>query len=475
MAGFIPANCETGVPASTGYVLIDTTIGQANTNYSDSGPLDFGRQYCYIIVACFPDGVQSIASEEFCASLNRDAPIMTNVTVDTTDVITGEMTIRWENALALDTVQSPGPYQFELYRSLAGNNNFTSIFTSSIHPFLIHPDTFFVDQDLDTENSGYTYRVELRNDNGLISTSSNAASLFLTPLPNDEQILLTWTNDVPWVNTDFEIFRGDVPAGPFVFIGNSTINSYLDTGLVNGQTYCYYVRSTGSYTEPNITSPLINLSQITCAEPIDLTPPCPPDLVLDNECEIPLNTLTWNDPNNSCSRDNAGYNVYFSPFVDTPLQLIAEINDPSDTTFVHTNGLSVAGCYAITAIDSTGNESAFSNIECGVNCPLYELPNVFTPNNDGHNDTFRPLNPFRGVDRINLQVFNRWGQLIFQTEDPAIGWNGDHQETGTQVPDGVYYYSCDVFFVGLQETTDSINLRGSVQILDNRGNSNSNN
>jgi len=153
------------------------------------------------------------------------------------------------------------------------------------------------------------------------------------------------------------------------------------------------------------------------------------------------------------------------------LQLIATIDDSNDTTFFHANGLSAAGCYAITAIDSSGNESAFSNVECGVNCPLYELPNVFTPNGDGTNDTFRPLNPFRGVERIDLQVFNRWGQLIFDTEDPAIRWNGDHRDTGEQVPDGVYFYSCDVFFLSLQGT-DMINLRGPVHILNNIGNPN---
>ena len=50
----------------------------------------------------------------------------------------------------------------------------------------------------------------------------------------------------------------------------------MDTGLVNGEEYCYYVKSTGAYSDPAIVSPLMNWSQEVCGIPVDRTPPCPP-------------------------------------------------------------------------------------------------------------------------------------------------------------------------------------------------------
>ncbi|MBL0099519.1 MAG: gliding motility-associated C-terminal domain-containing protein [Saprospiraceae bacterium] len=77
------------------------------------------------------------------------------------------------------------------------------------------------------------------------------------------------------------------------------------------------------------------------------------------------------------------------------------------------------GCYAVTSVDSLGNESILSNSVCVDNCPFYELPNTFTPNGDGFNDVFKPkVNLF--VYQIDLKVFNQWGNLVFETQDPDI-------------------------------------------------------
>ncbi|MEL6636766.1 MAG: gliding motility-associated C-terminal domain-containing protein, partial [Bacteroidota bacterium] len=89
------------------------------------------------------------------------------------------------------------------------------------------------------------------------------------------------------------------------------------------------------------------------------------------------------------------------------------------------------------------NESVFSNVVCVDNCPFYELPNAFTPNGDGSNELFKPY-PYCFVDRIEIQIFNRWGQLVFQTTDPDINWNGNNQ-SGAELAEGVYYYTCKVF------------------------------
>ncbi len=104
----------------------------------------------------------------------------------------------------------------------------------------------------------------------------------------------------------------------------------------------------------------------------------------------------------------------------------------------------MAACYAVTAVDSVGNESAYSNIICVDDCINFELPNVFTPNGDGINDLFKPF-PYNLVEKIDLKVYGRWGNLVFQTNDPDINWDARHMESGKKVPPGVYYYVCDVY------------------------------
>jgi len=65
------------------------------------------------------------------------------------------------------------------------------------------------------------------------------------------------------------------------------------------------------------------------------------------------------------------------------------------------------------------------------------VPNAFTPNNDGLNDVFRPI--FTGpATKFDFRIFNRWGQLIFQTNTPNEGWSGLFR--GTAQPKDVYVY-----------------------------------
>lgn len=73
-----------------------------------------------------------------------------------------------------------------------------------------------------------------------------------------------------------------------------------------------------------------------------------------------------------------------------------------------------------------------------VQCPI-EGTNIFTPNNDGNNDFFIPENADQyGV--VRLEVFNRWGTLVYLSENYGNDWNGTHYKTGKELADGVYYY-----------------------------------
>lgn len=470
--------CDENTATDNGYTLIATVNGLNNTSYIDNSSLVLGNDYCYVIVSYMQDGAVSCPSEEDCAHLLMDVPVITHVSVGETDLTAGIDTIRWVHPLELDTLSNfTGPYFYKIFKRDGFGNPSALVFTTPQSNQLYLTQKELIIDTLNTQDKAYSYRVDLYQFNTVsgneeyIGPTNHASSIFLSISPADQQLILTWQEDVPWTNTYYKIYR-ESPTGSnnFVFIDSTFNQTYTDTGLVNGITYCYRVVSYGSYSDPRIPSPLINYSQKACKSPIDLTPPCAPTLSIDNDCEIPLNTLVWNNPNNSCADDVMSYNIYFTPVEGEAFTLLATINSNQDTVFTHVldNG-SIAGCYYVTAIDSVqyGNESLPSNIVCGDNCPVYFLPNVFSPNGDGDNDYFVSF-PYRFVEKVDMNIYNRWGQLMFHTENPDIKWDGKNQDNQLDCPEGVYFYTCKVYTIRLTGL-EVIDLSGFIHLYRSNG------
>jgi gliding motility-associated-like protein len=66
-----------------------------------------------------------------------------------------------------------------------------------------------------------------------------------------------------------------------------------------------------------------------------------------------------------------------------------------------------------------------------------EVPNAFSPNGDGINDTFHVKDGYQSLVDFHAYIYNRWGQLLFDWTNPADGWDGTYK--GHQVKDGVYF------------------------------------
>lgn len=84
------------------------------------------------------------------------------------------------------------------------------------------------------------------------------------------------------------------------------------------------------------------------------------------------------------------------------------------------------------------------------------IPNTFTPNNDGLNDYYTPIIPY--YKSVDVKIYNRWGQLIFKTNDITQGWDG--KQNNTPVKTDVYNYLINIEFLDntTQTKTGQINL-----------------
>lgn len=472
---FIPSPCETGLPASSGYTLIATVSNTTLTYIDNNGGagLTHGTTYSYIVVALYYDGSESIASANVCSQLVQDVPIITNVHVMSTNSSTGQIWVHWVKPIGgagnLDTIANPPPYEYRLVK--IGTTG--SIATYTYSSFSSLTDTGFVSSSLNTLSAQHTYRVDFYSNGNFIGSTNTASSVFLNSAPDDNKVILTWTESVPWINTLYQIYR-EIPVGSgiFVQIGTSTTQTYTDVGLANGIEFCYKVISVGAYSDPGLPSPLLNASQIRCETPMDFTPPCQPIFNVANDCVLGATTISWSLPSSGCAYDAVQYNVYFAPTVNEPLHLIHTTTNLNDTTFTHVylyEGLyySVAGCYAVTAVDSFNNESVIVNKICVDNCPIYELPNVFTPNGDGINDLFTPLMPYRYIKDIDIKIYDRWGLLMFETTNPDINWDGRNKDTKIMSSDGTYYYVCTVNEIRV-EGIKPRSLKGFIQLINSK-------
>ncbi len=467
--GYEAPDCITGVPATTGYDFIGAVNSKDVTTYYDDengDGLKNGIKYCYMITAVYEDGSESYPTSEVCSQLRRDVPIITRVSVNNTDEFNGSDTVMWSPPLELDLTQFTGPYAYRVFRRVA-IGDFSLIHTTATEADILDLDTVFVDEDLNTRDNRHTYRIELMNNGEPLNLSTEASSPFLEGRGLDNRVVLKINKNVPWINNQYVFYRQNLNTGNFEVLDTVAEPTYTDTGLKNLQERCYKVLTIGEYTIDKILTPLYNFSQEVCVMPVDSQPPCPPPApVVDSECELFQNEITWQNPSNLCDTvdDVVAYNLYFKPFKNEgEFEIIEQFDNGEDTTVFYSNMKSVAGCYAVTAIDSFNNESFLSESSCVDNCPEYELPNVITPGGDGYNDFFKPF-PYRYVDRIDLKMFNRWGKLVFESEDPDIMWDGRLMGEGDFVPAGTYFYTCEVYEISLEGIIPRT-LKGNLTIM----------
>ena len=509
---YTPAVCTVGLPASLGYVEVGRVPVNATT-FTDRN-LIRNIDYSYRTVVLFTNGgnsTSSVTSDQTCANLPFQGPVITNVTVDKTNATTGEITVRWTSPVSLYKVKYKGPYQYRLFRATgqSGATGFTQV-SPNINTDLSSGklDTLFTDKVLNTLDNSYRYRLVFyyTNTSGLspLDTTESASSVRLAATGDVKVVNLSWQATVPWNNQNqtHRIYRetrqgsgvfnriADVPVTSTFSFTDTGTDSFPADGLAIAKmnpdsSYCYKVETVGTYGDPKIRpSLLFNFSQIICATPKTDLLVCPPIVLIDaldcneynknesncNETSF-VNKLTWSMPDKNstgaeCDKDIVKYSIFYSPKQDGDFTKIGEVNQPRPpaTTFTHTKADSYLGCYYVTATNRFGLESAKSNIVCKDNCTSFSLPNIFTPNGDGKNDTFQALKCPRFVQTVMFTVYNRNGQKVFEYAGPKLEWNGN-DNAGNPLSAGSYFYNCEVKFLTLDPNSPTQSLKGWIELV----------
>ena len=356
--GYTPDACETGI--REGYQLVATLDNTATTTFTDPD-LPQGMTYEYRILAQFPDGALSIVSDAACVELKNDSPLMTHVTNDSIDLVSGQVVACWARPKEIDA-QYVAPFGYSLTRILDGE-------TAVVYE---GADTTFLDATVNlAEHTLLIYKVQMHDaSQQLIGTSATASAVMLSASGSNDAANLSWTEAVPWMVDSTQVFKEK--NGHFVRIATTTGMAYSDTEVESDETYRYYVRTFGHYTMEGLMRPLVNYSAIKTVR--------------------------------------------------------------------------------------IGHEEPVEEFS-------YTLPNVITPNGDGFNDVFEPkVTGLSLVTGARTVIFNRWGNILHDTDDPLIQWDGKSRQTKMDCPPGTYFYVCDITYMG-EAGEETLHLQGSITIV----------
>ncbi|MCX6191129.1 MAG: gliding motility-associated C-terminal domain-containing protein, partial [Flavobacteriia bacterium] len=135
--------------------------------------------------------------------------------------------------------------------------------------------------------------------------------------------------------------------------------------------------------------------------------------------------------------------------VTNPIHLYSGTNNGFTVTLI---AITSMGCMDSTSMTIGYEETA-----------SFYIPNTFTPDGDKFNQTFKPIFS-SGIDYQNytMLIFNRWGEIVFETHDVAIGWDGSYGTEGLDAQPGVYTYQITV---KIPETDERKIIAGHVNLL----------
>jgi gliding motility-associated-like protein len=237
---------------------------------------------------------------------------------------------------------------------------------------------------------------------------------------DEPKVTLSWLQDPKFTATMYSVFRSQ-NAGSFDLLTKTATANYQDSSYSTSGKFCYqiiYADQCGQFSPPGATICPLRL-----------------DGSLDKKNII---TLTWNSYNGWKN----GVKRYTVQKFNATGNLLKAFMVGTDTSFVD-DQVDLVNQVVVYKIVATANDPSLANsvsnlvqIIKGVN--LF-YPTAFTPNGDKLNDGFKVSGHY--ITKLELNVFDRWGTLIFST-DKNEAWDGTYN--GKLLPESTYVWSTNV-------------------------------
>lgn len=425
---------ENSQPDTYGYVIytynssgflyeLDTVWGISNTSYSYSPDISVGP-LTYSVAAfdsCYTPSVPPTYQTSAKADIHTTMFLETELLICSNEVV-----LTWSPYIGWNSVSN-----YEIWGQIAGEEwelfgtSTTTSFTASVEGL-----------------KDYCFFIKAVSDNGTSSFSTRACLSIIAPTEpdfhylqvatvNGEQIELRHLIDASGGVTAIQFERMNL-AGIFEPLAQVNVTSnnvnYIDADVdVNRYSYTYRARLIDSCGRPGITSNI--------AKTILLT-------VQKNDVRM-INYLNWN-AYSDFDGEILGYNLYRGldgVFSGTPHATLLSSQRSFEDNL---DSLTFTGkvCYFVEAIEGDNlyndPEISRSNTVCEVFEPILYVPNAFVP--DGINKIFIPV--ISNFDPVGYQftIFDRWGQIIFETDSPYEGWNGNITFSNKMAETGMYIY-----------------------------------
>jgi len=370
-------------------------------------PFLANNYYCFRLDAIDPCGGPAVSSDEVC-SIRLRGQAQNN-----------QNTLTWQT-------NDPGG-DFEIYRD--------GILIGSVNA----SERSFADNDI---ICGTTYCYSVRTVFGSATsvssdvciTSDNTLPpepvLEVATVPEGSAVTLSWIYDDLSGSTNFDIFRSENGLNP-VQIGSTSELTFTDNEAFNPgfTTFCYEIVPRDACGNSN------NTNAVACV----LQPSG--SISLQDQVQI-----SWPP----YSGYTAGVDYYFIQKSYDGINFINQAQT-ADTVFAETDTQSSQIVFyriRVIPVNDSADVSFSYAIRLIKSNQLF-YPDAFTPDGDGLNDTFDVRARF--VTDYTMDIFNRWGELIFHTENIDTGWNGLYR--GETVPQGTYIMKLRLIDEAGQQTT----------------------
>ncbi|HXB13830.1 MAG TPA: gliding motility-associated C-terminal domain-containing protein [Bacteroidia bacterium] len=405
-------------------VPIDTVWG-INSTYFYYTPLsaDSGAQTFYV------------AAIDSCKHTGNISPGQNTIYLtQTPDSCLHDNTLSWTKFINLH----PGVGHYKLYRSFNGGPfkvlAITGEFTVGyIDNTLTVPGTYsYYVQVVDTNNPSITASSNIIHYNVYILSKAAYDYLRTATVINNISIGVQAYMDTATHASSYLLRRVPSSGGGYTDVGTVTSTSpYISfSDLVanpNQQSFSYHV-----------------IAQNGCGLPLDSTQVGETMFLTASADGSGINTLKWNDYG-QWTKGVAAYNVYRNED-DGPFSLVATLpftnageNAYNDNISGILKGQGIFSYYIETMENPPPYpfvDTSISNIAEAYQDPRMYIPNVFDPK--GRNNIFIPIGVFVELQNYDFSIYDRWGQLIFHTNDFTVGWDGTRG--GKIAMEGVYAY-----------------------------------